>query len=350
MNEQANTTDDCRDANGMWPRRASQIVPELTETERTNLRANRGLDGTAKENCPDLESMICDIKQEVEAIANQRSMVIAANEASKCGTSDDPTYASMMSRIYRYADAMTQVMCAYDPFIATLLKSGRYPQILMGSVQDNGSTEPGCCPQVGYPQWIEPDEYPTEGSKKPVTSEGVYQAVKDALLGVWHVWEEYPEFDYFAQSLNSSTDTYNLTIQSTETPPSEGDTALVRYDGTDYNVLYTYTGGNWVKTKALTSADGLTNFATTHINKGQYESNAVYYFDEGGNNGSTWQVMDTDLGELEKKVEELQKIFDNSVLTQASSEKYVLTTRPNLTQANAVPCTNGKSTIVLITG
>lgn len=339
MNEQANTTDDCRDINGEWPHLANQVMPELTDSERQNLRINKGLSGTANENCPDLEAMICDIKQEVEAIANQRSMVIAANDTSKCNPDTDPTHASMWSRLLRYTDAVTQILCAYDPFIATLLKSGRFPQILMGAVQEGG-----------YPQWISPDTYPTENSKKPVTSGGVYQAVKDALLGVWHVWEQYPEFDYFAQSLNSSTDANNLAVQSAKTVPTEGDTALVRYDGTNYNVLYTYTGGSWTKTKTLTGADGLTNFATTHINKGYYGSNAVYYFDEGGSNGSTWQVMDTDLGELEKKVEELQKIFEQSVLSQASGEKFVLTTRATLAQANAVPCTNGRSTIVLITG
>lgn len=341
---------DCRNENGEWPRRASEVVPYLTDTERKNLRANSGLDGQQKENCPDLEAMICDIRQEVDAIANQSSMVIAANEASKCGDGDGPTHAAMWSRILRYADSATQVMCAYDPFISTLLKAGRYPQILMGSVSEGDLGTDGCCKKVGYPQWVSPDEYPTEGSLKPVTSEGVYEAVRDALLGVWHIWEEYPEFDYFAQSINDANDFYNLNSQTTANPPTNGDTALIRFDGTDYNVLYTYNNGSWTKTKVLSADDGLTNFATTHINKGQYKSNAVYYFNEGGTAGSTWQVMDTDLGDLEKKVEELQKIFERSVLTQGSGEQYVITTRSNLTQANAVPCTNGKSTIVLITG
>lgn len=90
--------------------------------------------------------------------------------------------------------------------------------------------------------------------------------------------------------------------------------------------------------------ENLTNFAVTHITNGYYEEKGVYFFDE------TWQVLDADLGTLESRVDELERIFEHSVLSQDQTTQYVMATRPNLTQAKAVPCTNGKETLVFITG
>lgn len=328
----------CLDEYGQWPQPADKLVDELTEQEMENLKANTGLSGNEKDNCPDLEGMVCLIKQEVDAVANGGSMVVSPNDDSKCQDDENPTLASMWSRILRWSQAVTQILCAYDPYVATLLKMGKYPQILMGAVQDGG-----------YPQWVNPDDMPTEGSQKPVTSDGVIKAIQEALLGVWHPYEEYPHFTYFAQTVNDADDPQNLDAQTTTTPPAEGDTALVANDGTRTSAVYTYTGGQWVFTKQLTEADdNLKNFAVTNIEKGYYTTKDVYYFDGGGT--PTWDVMDADLSVLQSRVEELEKIFQQSVLGQADGDEYVMTTRPTLADANAVPCTEGKSTIVLITG
>lgn len=328
----------CLDEYGQWPQPANKLADELTEQEKENLRANSGLDGSQKDNCPDLEGMVCLIKQGVDAVANGGSMVVAANDDSKCGEDTLPTEASMWSRILRWSQAVTQVLCAYDPYIATLLKQGKYPQILMGAVQEGG-----------YPQWVKPDETPTADSQKPVTSDGIIKYVQEALLGVWHPYEEYPHFSYFAQTINDSEDPQNLDAQTTAYPPANGDTALVANDGTRTSAVYTWNGTAWTFTKQLTEADdNLKNFAVTNIEKGYYATKDVYYFDGGGT--PTWDVMDADLSVLQSRVEELEKIFQQSVLGQADGDEYVMTTRPDLTSANAVPCTEGKDTIVLITG
>lgn len=338
MDEQAdNQSLSCVDELGHYPQAPDAVVNEITKDECANIKANTGLAGNEKDNCPDLETMVCAIKQEVDAIANG-AITISANNESKCRDDGLPTLASMWSRILRWSQAVSCVLCAYDPYIATLLKMGKYPQILMGAVQEGG-----------YPQWVNPDDMPTEGSQKPVTSDGVIKAIQEALLGVWHPYEEYPHFTYFAQTINQTTDPQNLNAQTTATPPAEGDTALVANDGTRTSAVYTYTNGNWVFTKQLTEAnDNLKNFAVTNILKGYYATKDVYYFDGGGT--PTWDVMDADLSVLEQRVGELEKIFQQSVLGQKDGEEYVMTTRPNLAQANAVPCTNGKETIVLITG
>lgn len=340
MDEQAvnQSNLNCREADGSWPRPGNEVVDEITETECENLKANTGLDGTKKNNSDDLAAMVCDIKQEVEYVANPRLMTIAANEDSKCGPSEDPTIASMMSRILRWAQAVSCAICAYDPFIAQILRSGRFPQILMGSVQEGG-----------YPQWVTPDAIPTEGSAKPVTSGGVVATVKDALLGVWHPYEEYPNFTFFAQTLSAPTDIANLGAQTTEYGAAEGDTALVANNGEVTSAVYTYTNGAWVFTKQLTKeADGLTNFAVTNILKGFYATKDVYYFD--GGETPTWDVMDTDLTGIEARLRALEARLKGVVVGQDPTQTYVLGTAATLDDAKSFPCVAGTQTIVLITG
>lgn len=318
----------------------NDIVAELTDAERENLGASNGLSGNENNNCDDLSDMVCAIKQEVDAINGENVLTIAANDASKCDSNLDPTLASMWSRMLRYSEAVSAILCQYDPFVSTILRQGKYPQILMGAVQVGADG-------TGYPQWVSPDTVPTEGSSKPVTSSGIVKAVTDTVMSVWHLWEEYPEFTYFAQSFDGENNTHNLLNQTADTPPAEGDTALVSNNGTDNNVMYTYTDGAWVQTKVLGDDDGLTNFAVTHIVKGYYADKGVYYFHDGTND--TWQVMDVDQSELENKIEELQKLFEGAVIA-ADDTEYILTTAPTLEQAEAMACTEGKTTIVLITG
>lgn len=325
----------CTDENGKYPRPGNEIVGEISNTECQNLEASSGLSGSEKNNEADLQAMLCDIKQGVDFISQNRALVIAANDASKCQDDDDPTLASMWSRILRFSQAVACIICNYDPFIANILRMGKYPQILMGSVQEGG-----------YPVWVNPDELPTQNSSRPVTSGGVVDAIKDALLGVWHPYEQYPHFGYFAQTLNGTDDPYNLESQD---GMAEGDTALVANDGTRTSAVYTYTDGAWVFTKQLTNeADGLTNFAVTNILKGHYATKDVYYFD--GGETPTWDVMDSDLGNLEDRISQLEEIYKNAVVTNGSDEQMILTTAASLTAANAVPCDNDKPTIVLITG
>lgn len=320
--------------------KASDVAPEITTTECENLSASTGLSGKEDSNCTDLSEMVCAIKQDVDAITGERVLSIAANEASKCDNNDDPTLASMWSRILRYSQAVACILCEYDPFVSTILKQGKYPQILMGAVQTGSDG-------TGYPQWVTPDTSPTEGSSKPATSGGIIKAVNDAILSVWHLWSEYPEFSYFAQSYDNEDNVQNLVAQTTAFPPAEGDTALVSNNGTDNNVVYTYTNGAWVQTKVLGDDDGLTNFAVTHINKGYYADKGVYYFHDGAND--TWQVMDVDQTELENKIASLQALFETAVFS-ADDTQYVLTTAGSVADAYNAECQEGKTTIVLVTG
>lgn len=325
--------DPCLNENGEWPQPADKVMPDITDEECNNFAANTGLDGTQAGNCDDLTALVCAIKQECDAINIDQAIVIAANDDSKCQDDDLPTLASMWSRILRYAQATTCMLCEYDPRLATILKTGRYPQVLMGSLQDGG-----------YPQWVNPDDYPSEDSKNPVTSAGVANAIKDALLSVWHLWEEQPEFKYFAQTLNDPEDRHNLESQMEKWPAEEGDTALVASGEDGTSLLYKYVDGEWTFVREFTAEDdNLKNFGATHITDGYYAENGVYYFD------GTWQVMDADYTQIEEKIEELKNLMNNFVLS-GDDRQYILTTRPTLGEAKSVQCSEDRSTIVLITG
>lgn len=325
--------DQCKDENGNYARLPSDVVEQLTEEECKNLKSNTGLDGNQTSNCGGLQSMICDIKQGVDILASQKIMSVSANEASKCQPSSDPTLASQWSRILKFAQAIACILCKYDPKLATLLTSGKYPQILMGN--SDGS---------GLPRWVTPDTKPTEGSIRPVTSGGIYQAIQDALVSVWHLWKEQPKFNYFAQTLDGSSDVHNLLSQMTSSPATEGDTALVASGSEGTSLLYTYTNGNWTFTRVLDiSTDNLSNFATTHIESGYYADKGVYYFD------GTWQILDADISDIQEQIDDLYSMFNSSVMA-GDNNSYLLTTASSMAEANAVPCDNEKYTIVLITG
>lgn len=319
----------------------ADLIAALTETECENLKNNTGLDGTQDSNCEDLQGgLLCDIRQELEAILKNESMTIFANDFSKCSDTDEnPTLASMWSRIYRYSQAVTCVLCSFDPFIAKLLKSGRYPQILMGAPAD---VMPGDL--TGYPVWVMPDDYPNADSGRPVTSDGVYRAIEDAILSVWHLWREHPEFHYYAD--HTTEGSHPL---SEITDMEVNDTALVKENGVDgeYNIIYKYYDDDWQKEEVI--GTDIPNFTVTHIRKGYFADKGIYYFDDSGT--PTWQIMDANLTELERRMELLEEKLERTVISQESDpNSYMITTRPTLAQANAVPATPGRVTLTFVTG
>lgn len=337
----------------------ADVVDPIDETQCQNIKDNHGINGNRDNNCEDLTGeLLCDIKQVLEYVLNMGPGVIFPNEDSKCQEDDpSPTLASMWSRIYRFTQAVTCILCAYDPFINTLLKAGRFPQVLMGAFTEDQTEMDGCCKKWGYPTWVTPDDYPTLDSNRPVTAFGIAKAIEDAILSVWHKWKEEPEFTYFAQTMDDANDPYSVVEQMKKWPAKEGDTLLLANSpecgsGTG---IYEYRHDNdpsgdltvkW-RLNECVKKDGkqnLKNFAVTHITNGYYEEKGVYFFDE------TWQVLDADLGTLESRVDELERIFEHSVLSQDNTTQYVMATRPDLTTAKAVPCTNGKETLVFITG
>lgn len=311
------------------------VVEGITDEQCDSLKNNTGLDpDEGKNNCEVFnEELIPLLAQEINAILKGSDINIYANDESKCADDDLPTHASMWSRIYRFSQALTCILCAYDPFLATLLKSGRYPQVLMAA---EGSE---------YPVWQTPDSLPRKGSQVPITSDGVFRAIEDAILSVWHLWDEYPEFAYYF---------IDIAERDAQTGMADGDLALVR-DGEngDYNVVYSWNEAAemWVE-EEIVGVD-LPNFTVTHFTKGKWATKELYYMKSGDGATATpvWSIMDAHLEDLEQRLADLEARFAQGVvLAQDGTTNYLLTTRATLSEATAVPPTSGKTTITLITG
>lgn len=351
MNEGNNTTTDtpkCEER--MNTIKPNFVVPAITEDQCENLKNNTGIYGQLTENCEDLTGeLLCDIRQCLEYVVNMGVGNVFANEDSKCRDNDtSPTLASMWSRIYRFAQAVTCVLCAYDPFINTLLKSGKYPQVLMGAQTESDGSMDGCCKRIGYPTWVTPDDDPSSSSNKPVSAKGVAKAVHDAVMSVWHLWEEEPEFTYFAETMESLED------QASE--PMEGDTALVvttdecKTGVGKYEYRKDVDAGEedlkWRLNYCIVPGDekNLVNFAVTHIVKGKYKENGMYYFD------GTWNVLDADLSSLTERVDKLEEKFKYAVKVPNGEAPMLIATAESVEAAYNYPCDPNKRTLVFITG
>lgn len=151
------------------------LAEEVSANECNNLQNGHGTSGSDETNCDVFQNdLIPALMQEYKAI-ERGDIVIAANEDSKCSDGSPlPTIASILSRILRFSQAVACVLCTYDPILINILKSGEYPQILMGQT---GSK---------YPIWREPSKEPTAGSKLPITSGGVWEAIQQAIMSVFH--------------------------------------------------------------------------------------------------------------------------------------------------------------------
>lgn len=299
------------------------IVDPITEQECESLGNNTGLDiNDGETTCQALKTKLLPLLSQIIGDISSGSMVIYANDDSKCDDQDtSPTLASMLSRIYRVSQAFACILCQYDPTLSNMLMAGTYPQVLMGG--------------ENYPSWVTPDSTPTEGSNNLVTSNGIYTAIQNAIISVWHMWDEGDDgsFEYYA------TDVQDLPTNGN----TEGDYALV-YDSATYsNMIYEWDGSAWVLSKTVLPAD-MENFAVVHINKGDWADKGLYWFDTG------WNLLDADLGDLESRVAALEASMAHTVQALDTTTTYKLGVVATASQASSVPSEAGVTKIVFISG
>lgn len=305
-----------------------EVVNPITEEECSSLEQNTGIDPS--EGLQDCEAIALEILPLIEdELRWIRSGVktIFANEDSKCKDTDkNPTLASILSRIYRLSQAISCAICTYDPALVTRLKTGSASQVLWGQGVGN------------LPLWRTPDTVPTEDSTNLVYSGGVYNAIRAAQLGTFHVWEGHSEFDYYAEDIDSL---------NSQTGASNDDTALVLTGAGGMNQLYTRTNGSWM---AGTVYGAIENFATTHILKGTLADKEIYFYYNEDQTQGAWNTLNAGLGNITAQIADLRNIADMTVQSQSGNDKMILTVKDTLAEANAVQPTAGKTTIVLISG
>lgn len=318
-------------------------IDESVTGECDNLKSGTGTSGQDENNCPVLTDDLVEAIRQVYYAIKTGDIVISANEDSKCDGSTLPTLASILSRLLRFDEAVACILCTYDPILIDILRSGEFPQILMG--QSNSK----------YPVWRNPSTTPTEGSQLPITSGGVYAAIKDAQLSLFHsatddeAWVESGgrvSYDYCASSLAD--------LRSQVSSPENGETALLspdpsRPDEPCANASYQYDSelSEWVLAYHL---DGPSDYAVVQILKGTFKDNELYWL--SGKNGTKcgWNLMDASIAAIQEKINEINGKLDKAVYgadTPTFSGPYALAVGRNYSDLIFLDPPEGKTLITL---
>ena len=260
----------------------------------------------SNDTCESLDYMVQLICQTYKAIQNG-NIVVYMNDDTKgwCEGEDGiPTLAAIMSRINRFMHAVACTLCSMEGFIE-LLKQSDSNQVFMGSAG-----------------WVDCDDEPTAGSTRPVTSDGIYQAIDELVRQVWHYVGEY---DYYAENpleLNAQSGT------------AVNQTAVMG------NKKYKWNGSSWVE-------DGtpvMENFGVIHINGGRHADKAYYWFVDG------WNRLDADTEEIEDRLEALE---NTKFVETINSDQYKIATADGSLTSNQVsaliPTDATMDTIILLT-
>lgn len=330
--------------NTVLPSYLAREINEELSTECDNLADAKGTTGNDEGNCDVLNNDLLPAIQQVYYQIQHGTMNIYANEDSKCNEDNAPTLSSILSRLLRFDEAIACILCTYDPQLINYLKSGTYPQILMGG----GSNSK-------YPVWQNPSTKPSADSVLPITSDAVYKAIHSAIDSVFHKATDDSSwvsaggsftYQYYGDTPADLYTQYDPTGVDPDKPiPVEGDLAMV-LDGADgVNEEYKYIEGEWVGLDVIGEPN---NFAVIEVEKGDYGDKELYYLHDPAGNVS-WNVLDFNLTQLEGRVEALEAVYKTAVLSYDKTE-YLFGVAPTLAEAEAITPTTGKTTVALVIG
>ena len=332
------------DSGSVRPNYLAREINEQLASECDNLADATGTSGHDDGNCDVFDNDLLPAIQQVYYQIKNGVMNIYANEDSKCDDDTAPTLSSILSRLLRFDEAVACILCTYDPQLIAYLKSGTYPQVLMGG--GAGSK---------YPVWQNPSTSPSAGSMLPITSGGVFTAIREAIDSVFHKatddsqWSEAGgefTYAYYADTLAELYEQYDESSAESDEPlPEEGDKAVILHGEDGINEEYQYTEGEWVGLDVLGEPN---NFAVIEIEKGAYADEEIYYLHDSADNIS-WNILDFSLTGLEARVAALEEVSQTAVLSYDSTD-YLFGVVPTLAAAQAVTPTPGKTTVTLIIG
>ena len=310
---------------------SAKLVDPINDSECNSLGNNTGLDIDDGENtCQAIQQRLMPLLAQIVSDISSGVMTIYANDESKCDDNDDPTLASMMSRIYRVSQAFACVLCQYDPTLSNMLMAGTYPQVLMGKQNPNG-----------YPGWVSPDTSPTSNSKNLVTSGGIYTAIQNALMSSWHMWK-------LPAAQGSTTGVYNYLVTDLADLPTTGIASgeWAVYHNVSGRYVETYTvnnaGTQWVSKKRFNYSQ-MENFGVIHVMKGKWADKGLYWFENG------WNLLNAELDALENRMDALEQQYDNVVTVETGMTNDVKIGIVNtLTEADAIQPEAGMTKLIFI--
>lgn len=330
------------DSSSVLPSYLAREINEQVAEECDNLADATGTTGHDEGNCDVFNNDLLPAIQQVYYQIKNGMMNIYANEDSKCDEDNAPTLASILSRLLRFDEAVACILCTYDPQLIAYLKSGTYPQILMGG--GSGSK---------YPVWQNPSTQPSANSVLPITSGAVYDAIQDAKDSVFHKATDDSSwtsagggftYEYYADTLAELEGQYDeSSAESDAELPEEGDVAMILNGEDGVNQEYKYMEGEWVGLDVIGEPN---NFAVIEIEKGAYADEEIYYLHDSADNVS-WNILDFNLTSLERRVTALEEEFSTAVYSYDATE-YLFNVVPTLAQAQAVTPVAGKTTVTLV--
>ena len=255
--------------------------------------------------CADVNKCVCDnlnymtdlICQELHKIKEGRKDIYANCKVKElCDPySENPTMASILSRIVRFSQMAACLICSMDVIHA--FDAGQTNQVYT-------ATEPG-----NFGEWVDIDEQATEESNNLISSGATYNAINTMLDSVLRPIGTY---DYYAEDLA------NLRQQATS--PTPGMTAVIG------GYYYTYKT-SWTKTGAIPH---LQDLGLVNITRGDWAQHEFYWWND------KWNLFDLDR-KVELRISALEDAVSKLVLNyDTSNEENMMVAPINYTDAQLV--------------
>lgn len=253
--------------------------------------------------CQSLEYMSELICQELNKIeTGQKEIYANCQVKNNCDPySDNPTMASILSRIIRFSQMTACLLCSMDALVA------------FGAGQENQvytATEPG-----RFGEWITLDGQVTEDSDNLISSGAAYTAISTMIHSTFRPIGTY---DYYAEDLTD--------LRSQAPHPGSGKTAVIG------NSYYTY-GNSWTRTGEVPD---LQDLGLVNILSGTWAQREFYWWDDG------WNLLDLDPN-TDARISVLEAAADKVVLNyDTSNEENIMTAPINYTDAQLVTLAHQK--------
>jgi hypothetical protein len=247
-----------------------------------------------------MSELIC---QELNKIATgQKEIYANCHVKNNCDPySDNPTLASILSRIIRFSQMTACLLCSMDALVA------------FGAGQENQvytATEPG-----KFGEWITLDGQATEDSDNLISSDAAYNAISTMLHSTFRPIGTY---DYYAEDLAD--------LRSQAPHPGSGKTAVIG------NSYYTY-GNSWTRTGEVPD---LQDLGLINILSGTWAQREFYWWDD------EWNLLDLDPN-TDARISVLEAAADKVVLNyDTTNEENMMVAPINYTDAQLVTLAHQK--------
>lgn len=261
--------------------------------------------------CAEVNNCVCDNLTYMTELICQTLKRISTGEKTiyaNCPTkelcdpySENPTIASILSRIVRYSQMVACLLCSMDAM--TAFGAGQTNQVYT-------ATEPG-----KFGEWIDLEEEAVEDSENLISSGAVYNSVNRMLESTLRPIGTY---DYWAESLED--------LRTQAPSPASGSTAVIAGRHYIYRTSWTSQG----------AVPHLQDLGLINILKGDWAQREFYWWDD------QWNLLDLD-PKTEPRIAALEAGVDEVVFNyDPDNEENMMVAPINYTDAQLVTLAHQK--------